>query len=556
MLRSSSIRNCLGLAVLVSVLAGSSALQAETLRVPSQYPTIQAAVNAANTGDEVVVADGRYTGDGNRDVNFLGKAIAVRSESGNPDACIIDCEGSEQNPHIGFYFDRGEGPDSVLDGFTIVNGYLDLFEIVAIYASGSNPTISGNVFVNNGIGFGGNISDILIVGNVFKDFSGFDRWAMRVSGTGSSKKTITIRDNTFCDFSGDDYTAIEVSGTSSAVNTVIVTGNIFRDFSGSSPFCGAVSVSGTGSAVNTGVIEWNRFENIGGYAIRLSGTGSATIHGHVRYNMLNQCGSSNNAAIDIGGTGTVTIHAQVANNLIAECRLAGIEISGISGSRQYGEFVNNTIVKNNRGISRGGNVNELKIANEILWDNGDDLVNVLESQISYCDISDGDFNGRNGNISEDPKFVDPGTGDYRLGAGSPCIDAADNFAVPPEVTTDLDGNPRFVDDPDTPDTGKGDPPIVDMGTYEFQVGGCNGNEKITKAKCKTKKGKVKKVVVVVKKATPGADYTAKLDTGEELIEAAKSSGKVKFKFKGDNAPPCGPNGVSVCAEHKDFDCGC
>ena len=87
-------------------------------------------------------------------------------------------------------------------------------------------------------------------------------------------------------------------------------------------------------------------------------------------------------------------------------------------------------------------------------------------------------------------------------------------------------------------------------------GGCNGNEKITKAKCKTRGGKVKKVVVVVKKATPGADYTAKLDTGEELIEAAKSSGKVKFKFKGDNAPPCGPNGVTVCDKHKGFDCGC
>ncbi len=40
--------------------------------------------------------------------------------------------------------------------------------------------------------------------------------------------------------------------------------------------------------------------------------------------------------------------------------------------------------------------------------------------------------------------------------------------MPKGVTTDLDGSPRFVDDPDTPDTGNGDPPIVDMGAYEFQ----------------------------------------------------------------------------------------
>jgi len=37
------------------------------------------------------------------------------------------------------------------------------------------------------------------------------------------------------------------------------------------------------------------------------------------------------------------------------------------------------------------------------------------------------------------------------------------------VTTDLDGNARFVDDPYTPDTGSGTPPIVDMGAYEFQA---------------------------------------------------------------------------------------
>lgn len=66
-------------------------------------------------------------------------------------------------------------------------------------------------------------------------------------------------------------------------------------------------------------------------------------------------------------------------------------------------------------------------------------------------------------------FVAPGMSDYRLASGSPCIDASDNDAVPMNIDNDLDGNPRFVDDPDTKDTGKGDPPIVDMGAYEFQA---------------------------------------------------------------------------------------
>ncbi len=85
---------------------------------------------------------------------------------------------------------------------------------------------------------------------------------------------------------------------------------------------------------------------------------------------------------------------------------------------------------------------------------------------------EGGFIG-DGNIDADPLFVDP-EGDeanLRLLAGSPCIDAADNTAVPPGVETDLDGNPRFIEDPDTPDTGNPDGinPIVDMGAYEFQL---------------------------------------------------------------------------------------
>jgi hypothetical protein len=62
--------------------------------------------------------------------------------------------------------------------------------------------------------------------------------------------------------------------------------------------------------------------------------------------------------------------------------------------------------------------------------------------------------------------------DEHITAASPCIDAADNTAVPEDATTDLDGNPRFLEIPETPDTGNGDVPIVDMGAYESLGGGC------------------------------------------------------------------------------------
>ena len=61
-------------------------------------------------------------------------------------------------------------------------------------------------------------------------------------------------------------------------------------------------------------------------------------------------------------------------------------------------------------------------------------------------------------------------GDLRLRPGSPAIDAGDNSLLPTEAT-DLAGNPRILDDPATPDSGMGTPPIVDRGAYEFSLDG-------------------------------------------------------------------------------------
>ena len=89
------------------LIGGTVPAVADIINVPGDYPTIQAGIDAAMDGDEVVVADGVYTGDGNRDIDFGGKLITVRSENG-PANCIIDCQGTAANPHRGFYFHSGE----------------------------------------------------------------------------------------------------------------------------------------------------------------------------------------------------------------------------------------------------------------------------------------------------------------------------------------------------------------------------------------------------------------------------------------------------------------
>jgi len=127
-----------------------------------------------------------------------------------------------------------------------------------------------------------------------------------------------------------------------------------------------------------------------------------------------------------------------------------------------------------------GSVSSPMITNSILWGDTPDEVYVDPGSpsIVYCNI-EGGWTGT-GNINADPTFVDPNNGDYHLSPGSPCIDAGCNRGVPPDTADldddgdtaeftplDLDGEGRFFDDPDTPDSGCGCPPIVDMGAYEF-----------------------------------------------------------------------------------------
>jgi hypothetical protein len=88
------------------------------------YPNIQAAIDAAISGVDVIgLEDGAYSGEGNRDIDCLGKAITIRSLSDNPEACEIIAFGNEYNPARCFVFLNGEGIDTVLKGLTLRNGW-------------------------------------------------------------------------------------------------------------------------------------------------------------------------------------------------------------------------------------------------------------------------------------------------------------------------------------------------------------------------------------------------------------------------------------------------
>ena len=105
---------------------------ADTIHVPGDFTTIQAAIDAAVSGaDEVVVAPGTYI----EAIDFVGKAITVRS-SGGPDVTTIDGNGA---PHV-VQCITGEGLDTILDGFTITGGNAVLGG--GTFNDASSPTVN------------------------------------------------------------------------------------------------------------------------------------------------------------------------------------------------------------------------------------------------------------------------------------------------------------------------------------------------------------------------------------------------------------------------------
>jgi len=123
--------------------------------VPDEYPTIQQAIDVSWNGGTVWVDDGKYTGPGNRDIDFKARSISVKSRSG-PENCIIDCNGTQLHNHRGFQFQNAEGESSILEGFTIIKGYAQSGG--AIYCGNTRPTIRNcNILENTAEKSGGGL---------------------------------------------------------------------------------------------------------------------------------------------------------------------------------------------------------------------------------------------------------------------------------------------------------------------------------------------------------------------------------------------------------------
>ena len=155
------------LLAIVLLLLASQPLFARTWQIApdgsGDAPTIQAGVDsAAVAGDEVVLADGAYIGDGNRDIELRGKSVTVRSASGDPESCLIDMY--EEHYWItrrGFRIHEGEGPETRISGVTIQFGYQPRVGANnrggGILIQGADPVIENCIIRNSQAENGGGI---------------------------------------------------------------------------------------------------------------------------------------------------------------------------------------------------------------------------------------------------------------------------------------------------------------------------------------------------------------------------------------------------------------
>jgi len=322
----------------------------------------------------------------------------------------------------------------------------------------STPTLVDCTFNANGIGLDSRDSSLVVLGCAFTGNTVGGMVSKSLGGPGD----LLVVDTSFVGNTSGQ-------GGGAGMNNVFFTAPIVLR---------CVFVGNTGTVPNTGA-----------GAIRNSAGTNVVIA---------NCLFRDNSAVLRGGG----VENSFANNVtIANCAFIGNTAQDGAAIHNHGSspvVTNCTFVGNTAG-SGGGALHNLTggtggkdpstpiLANCILWGNGPqevfDDVGPKQSAttIRYSTVQGGWSGAGGNNIDTDPLFVDPTNGDFRLSPGSPCIDAGNNWGVSPDTADvdddgdvreltplDLDGNPRFADDPATRDTGCGVNLSVDMGAYEFQ----------------------------------------------------------------------------------------
>ena len=354
------------------------------------YDSIQEAIDVSISENTVIVAQGIYTGVGNRNLDFGGRDITLRSTNPSDQTVvagtIVDCQAAGR----GFYFHNGETQAAVLEGLTIRNGSAGNSGTPGyargggIYCKDSNPTIRHCIIADNAVD-----------STIFYWFGG-----------------------------GGIY----LDRSSPRIDHCTITGNVAGNHGGGI-YCRFISHPDISNCTITD--NWT-----------LVGGGIACISSDPT---IRNCRIANNPSVYAGGiscqNGLLGFDWFGANPTIDNCTIAGNWAErwtgGIASHQGSHALLRSCIVWDN-STREGGYGQQLSVGF------GSTL------SVSFSDVQGGreaaylseenSLLWDDGNIDASPMFEDA---DLHLPADSPCVNAGDLVFVPQANETDIDGQDRL-----------------------------------------------------------------------------------------------------------------
>lgn len=421
------------------------------------FQTLSRAISAAASGDTILVENGQYVGKRNRDLDFAGKNLIVKSRNG-PANCFLDGRFTGRL----FNLHSGETPSTRIEGFTLRNGWATNGPGGLIWLRGSSVTVVNCVLATSHAFEGGGA--IALQGNGSASISA-------CSFTGNSSGNLVDAAENVTNGGG----AVLAEGGVVSVANCAFTNNTAYQNGVRMAEGGAVNANGNSDVTLTDCT----------FSGNVAAWGEGVYSGHriaiVRCTFTNHTGIVDLLLIKLP-SGAASLQGQAT---VLDTVFAG-NSAGLRGAVDGSQITvgNGLFHRNGVAILTAGA--DLNIVNTTFADNTDPQNSVLqvgEAAVAMANciawnpntapfrlVTDGTLTVRNsdvqggipagvtdggGNIAADPLFVNAAAGNYHLTATSPCRDAGNTAAV--ISSADLDGHPRV----------QGAAP--DMGAYELTV---------------------------------------------------------------------------------------